>query len=548
MYRTPHARLRTLIAWGLSFVLILCFAAMPLGAIAEELTDAGERQYELKGQDEQTTVTATTQTDWISQYGNTVLSVPAEQLTAIFDYGDVLSVSFLNQTLQLPFCTSYSDVDSECAGIFERSGYILLAINTGDFATTFGIATKTANPDGTISWNYPEGVTGPVEFVITLAEKGGYYEEYVMRHLSHTNNRDDYPQLSDDEFSNFREVATTGMGRGVLYRSATPVDPSRNRNSYADAAARNAGITLAINMADAEADLAGFPGYDQTYYATTSHIALKMGLDITTDDYREKLARGFRTMAEQPGIYLVHCLEGKDRTGFAIAILECLMGATLDEVIDDYMLSYYNYYGVTAEEPRYQVIAQGNIIKSLQRVYGLESLYGVDLATEAHEYLLGLGLNENEIAALKRNLCPPRMIRVSFDMHEHGKAHDTQTIEEGQCARRPDDDPVADGFTFDGWFADTECTTPFDFSAPLFADTVIHAKWTQVEASYEHKASSVAKPTESATGVSKLPKTSDPYGGAITYALMFTASLSLMLSVALRCANKIRATQGPAQH
>ena len=35
----------------------------------------------------------------------------------------------------------------------------------------------------------------------------------------------------------------------------------------------------------------------------------------------------FRFMASNPGIYCIHCKEGKDRTGFVTAVLELLMGA-----------------------------------------------------------------------------------------------------------------------------------------------------------------------------------------------------------------------------
>ena len=71
-----------------------------------------------------------------------------------------------------------------------------------------------------------------------------------------------------------------------------------------------------------------------------------MGVDFFAPDFTEKLAAGLRFMISNEPPYLVHCNEGKDRAGMTIALLEALSGATMDEIIADYMESYENYYGV----------------------------------------------------------------------------------------------------------------------------------------------------------------------------------------------------------
>jgi len=60
-------------------------------------------------------------------------------------------------------------------------------------------------------------------------------------HLTYTDARSDYPNLSDAAFANFRVIATTGMGEGALYRTASPIDPTHERSAYADAALKMAG-------------------------------------------------------------------------------------------------------------------------------------------------------------------------------------------------------------------------------------------------------------------------------------------------------------------
>lgn len=47
------------------------------------------------------------------------------------------------------------------------------------------------------------------------------------------------------------------------------------------------------------------------------------------------------------------CQYGKDRTGQVIAFLELFMGATVDEVLNDFYASFYNINGVEKGTPEY---------------------------------------------------------------------------------------------------------------------------------------------------------------------------------------------------
>lgn len=61
---------------------------------------------------------------------------------------------------------------------------------------------------------------------------------------------------------------------------------------------------------------------------------------------------------------------------------------------------------------------------------------------------------------------------------EHGSFED-QTIEHGKPI---DTDkltpPIVEGFTFDGWYADKDHNTKFDFTKPITSNTTVYAKWT----------------------------------------------------------------------
>ena len=342
----------------------------------------------------------------IQKYGNLVLSVSAQDFLDMgYAYGDVVTVTVNGAEYEMPVGSNYADVDSGTTilRVVEADNLVIVAINMGDFATTAGIAEKEKiEADPGYVWHY--AVEEPVSLSIALKEAGGYYDEWVIHQLSRSDSREDYPDLTDAEFANFRPVATTGMGVDALYRSSSPVNPELGRNTYADTAAEAAGIRTFINLADNEEVLQSYEGYAESYYSRQNIIALNLGVDLQAADFKAGLAEGFRFIAATDGPYLVHCNEGKDRAGFASAMLECLMGATIDEVAADYMVTYWNYYGVLPGTEQYEAIVNSNIRKSLAAAFGVESIDEADLQAEAVEYLLEAGMTAEEIAAVQAQL------------------------------------------------------------------------------------------------------------------------------------------------
>ena len=55
----------------------------------------------------------------------------------------------------------------------------------------------------------------------------------------------------------------------------------------------------------------------------------------------------------------------------------------------------------------------------------------------------------------------------------------TQTVEEGGIIVKPDSDPLAEGYTFGGWYTDEACTAAYDFTTPVTAETTLYAKWVE---------------------------------------------------------------------
>lgn len=165
--------------------------------------------------------------------------------------------------------------------------------------------------------------------------------------------------------------------------------------------AANAGIKVAREEGNADIVIAlTHLGVDASSEPNRSIDFVKNvpDVDIVIDGHSHTV------MTANKGTYYVHCTEGKDRAGFVSALLECLMGATYDEVVADYMVTYYNYYGVEPGTDKYEAIANSNIIKTLQNAFGVEDLSKADLQKGAKDYMKAIGLTDAEITDLMVNL------------------------------------------------------------------------------------------------------------------------------------------------
>lgn len=341
----------------------------------------------------------------VQKYGNLTMDIKPKALyDAGFALGDVLNVTIGGNVLKIPFCTSYSDVDTGSLVVRDdqKNNLLVVAINMGNFSTKYN-----AKVGDTLTFG--------------LAEKAGYLSEYLIRQLKRTNNRSDY--ATDSIFANFRSIATTGIKPGLVYRSSNPINNEIGRAAYADALAQAVGIKTVLNLSDSEADIQKYlaaPGFKSNYYKSLYEAgkvkALNMGVDLTAPEFGAKLAEGLRFLIQNDGPYLLHCTEGKDRAGFVSAVLESLMGARLQEVVADYMMSYENYYGVKKGSDQYTAIANSNIVTSLTTAMsGLPKstdISGMPLAKFAQWYLQSIGLSSDEIAALKVKLSASAVLKA----------------------------------------------------------------------------------------------------------------------------------------
>ena len=349
----------------------------------------------------------------IQKYGNLVLSITKSDMDSIgAEYGDVFTVDLGDQVLEAPYCTSYSDVEIGDLVLRNDGDGIILAINMGDFASSYGIATKVSNPDKTYQWVFEEGKKlEDITLSLILTGKGEYRDQYLIHQLSRTNEREDYS--SDAVFANFREIVGGDLGSGALFRSSSPVNNEIGRAKYADELMSLNNIKSVMNLADSRETIEGYfkeedfaSPYYKSLYENGEVIALNMGVSFKTREFQNGLVEGLTFLSKNEGPYLVHCNEGKDRAGFTSALLSALMGLTYDEIASDYMTSYENYYHVEKGTEQYEAVKRSNIDSMLSFIAGVETkdLENVDLAAKAEEFLIAIGMEKADIDTLKSKL------------------------------------------------------------------------------------------------------------------------------------------------
>ena len=269
----------------------------------------------------------------INKYGNVVLDISIEEFESSgFSLGDVVTVEAGSYTGDMPYLNGYYVDRGEylvCA--YPGNKNIAVCINYGKFKEAAGVK---------------EG--DPVTIVLKEAEGAKLLQETFD--LTYSPHRQDYD--SDEMFANFRMITLDTIPDGKLYRSASPVHNDAGRSAYAYTLMIASGINAVMNLADSQEELTSLfeeEAFDAVEYRDMYEddrvIALGMPVDYASDSFAQGIVEGLTFLSKKEPPYLIHCNEGKDRAGFTSMILEALAGADPNAIVEDYMLSYVNYYG-----------------------------------------------------------------------------------------------------------------------------------------------------------------------------------------------------------
>ncbi len=214
---------------------------------------------------------------------------------------------------------------------------------------------------------------------------------------------------SDEEFSNFRSLKGGNLKDNLVYRGASPVDNSRKRAKITDNLLKNYEINSIVDLADSEEDMQNYfketdfdSSYTKNLYENNKVVLLNMGSSYASLVYKQSVVKGFLHMLETDGPYYIHCMEGKDRTGFVCMLLEALMGATYDEMREDYMKTYENYYKITEARTneKYNAIVElyfDSFMETLSGISDKTTLKNTNYTTFAKKYLIEGGMSEEKI-------------------------------------------------------------------------------------------------------------------------------------------------------
>lgn len=358
------------------------------------------------------------------EFNNVYIELTIDGFNALgFAFGDSVDVSFDNgkSFKDVPYYSGYYVPVGEllCCG-YPGYSHVVIARNYGKS-----------------TWEEFE-MTENSKVEITLNQKGKYIETQELYNLQYFDEREKYE--SDEMFANFRTVVGGNIAGNLFYRSASPCDNQHNRAAYANDLAAAHGIGFVLNLSDNEQKYIAHTAKDDfnsayynslyedgkvlllalnaNYRPENNNLKATVSRGLFADKFSgelydanvfvNKIASAFYDMTRQTEPVLIHCVEGKDRTGFACALLLALADASEDEIIDDYMITYYNYYGITKEStPKKYDAVLGNVYDFFYCMCDAEKgtpVDSLDLKRGAENYLKKGGLTESQIEEIENYL------------------------------------------------------------------------------------------------------------------------------------------------
>ena len=244
-------------------------------------------------------------------------------------------------------------------------------------------------------------------------------KKYKALKLKYSKNREDFS--SDEVFANFRNVKVGNIKEGILYRGASPIDNSMGRAKYVDKLIESVGVKFDVDLSDnddkvrrqfTKKDFAS--NYFKSLYESGKTICLHMSTNYREQKYHDRVVKAMIAMSQNEGPYYIHCVEGKNRTGFVLAVIEGLAGASYEEIVRDHMITFANYYGITEEtdKEKYNILKARYIDSMLRYIAdsdpwtgnGTIELSDLDWVNIMGRYLLKNGMSEEDINNWYKNV------------------------------------------------------------------------------------------------------------------------------------------------
>jgi hypothetical protein len=188
---------------------------------------------------------------------------------------------------------------------------------------------------------------------------------------------------------NFRDAAASAnvMKPGVLYRSGYLSDLSSGDVQKLSDCLKPGGTIINFLPTNAQnSNDKPVPGVEDKNFAIDG--SLNYAKFVSDPNRRREFGRTIEFIANAQGPVLVHCFSGKDRTGWVVAMIMHSLGATNQEILQEYLLSNRD---VSEQVTKEQL--QTGLDAAIEK-YGSVDNYISE----------GLGLNQTTLDALKQKL------------------------------------------------------------------------------------------------------------------------------------------------
>ena len=356
------------------------------------------------------------------EFGGAYVKISIDDFNKLgFDFGDSVNISFSNgyNYYDIPYYNGYySDTGSTQLLGYPGSEYVKVAISNGDDLWDIAdLDTKTLDGEQNMLWDIAK-LSDDTTVTITLAKKGKYLDIQNARDIHYFDEREQY--TTDEVFANFRSMKGGKLRENYFYRSASPCDNQHCRASYVDELIKKAGIKFVINLADDEQKIQSYikkSDYNSPYFSTlydANNTAndcvepLAFTMNYKSQSFKKQTVKAMIAILEHEGPFLVHCTEGKDRTGFICLVIEALAECSYNEIVSDYMITYANYYSITKEldENKYNIIVNNVLspmIKSIIQKRHID-IKKTNLADCVKKFLIKNGMTAEQIKKLQAKL------------------------------------------------------------------------------------------------------------------------------------------------
>ena len=211
---------------------------------------------------------------------------------------------------------------------------------------------------------------------------------------------------NDAQAVNFREIRMGNIAPNTLYRSSHPIKDLKQEKTIS-LLASSARIAAVLNLSDTMPEIRSkaifAPWYDRIL-KNGRVIALGMTFTNNSVSFGKKLKKGLQFINSTGGPWLIHCHAGIDRTGFVAIVLEALMGAPLDAIVDDYLQSFNSGYESSIHDKTHQ--SDSMIVMQILSIMGnTQNITGENVQQIAETYLHNtIGLSAGEVELLKMKL------------------------------------------------------------------------------------------------------------------------------------------------